>query len=84
MRDLPASIGQHAEELRKVRLSQRCSSLAEALEQCKLVEARAADVSSGKPKRSAPGLLKRIFTLQKCDKILRKHGAVPLTAGERE
>ena len=56
MRDLPASIRQHAKELRKVRLSQRWSSHAEALEQCKLVEVRAAAVSSGKPKR--------IFTLE--------------------
>ena len=84
MKDLPASIRQHAEELRKVRLSQRWSSCAEALEQCMLVEARAAAVSSGKPKRSASRPLKRIFTVEECDEILRKHGAVPLTAAERK
>ena len=67
MKDLPASIRRHAEELRKVRLSQRWSSCAEALEQCKLVEARAAAVSSGKPKRSASGPVKRIFTVEECD-----------------
>lgn len=84
MRDLPASIRQNAEELRKVRLSQRWSSYAEALEQCKLVEVRAAAVSGGKPKHSFSGPLKRIFTVEKCDELLRKHGAMPLTAWERK
>lgn len=33
---------------------------------------------------SAPVKAPRIFTVEKCDEILRKHGAVPLTAAERE
>jgi hypothetical protein len=33
---------------------------------------------------SAPAKAPRIFTVEKCDEILRKHGAVPLTAEERK
>jgi hypothetical protein len=32
---------------------------------------------------SAPAKARRIFTLEKCDEILRKYGAVALTAAER-
>lgn len=60
MRGLPTCISKHAEDMRKVRLSQRWSSYAEASEQCRLVEARAGAGSSGKSKRSASGPLKRI------------------------
>ena len=63
-------------------ISQRWSSYSEALEQCRLVEVRAAAVCQ--PKRSASGPLKRIFAVEECDEILRKHGALPLTAAERK
>lgn len=86
MKDLPASIRQHAEELRKVRLNQRWSSYALALAQCRRVEARAAAISGGKSKRSAsaPAKTRRIFTVAKFDEIMHKYGAVPLTAAERK
>ena len=60
MTGLPTYIRKHAEEMRKVRLSQRWSSYAEASAQCRLVEARAAADSSGKSKRSASRQLKWI------------------------
>jgi len=86
MTGLPASIRQHAEELRKVRLNQRWSSYAQALEQCRRVEACAAAISGGKSKRSAsaPAKTRRIFTVAKFDEIMHKYGAVPLTAAERK
>jgi hypothetical protein len=86
MTSLPASIRKHAEELRKVRLSQRWSSYSEALEQCRRVEACAAAISGGKSKRSAsaPAKTRQIFTVAKFDEIMHKFGAVPLTAAERK
>ena len=86
MKDLPAAIRQHAEELRKVRLNQPRSSYAQALEQCRRVEACAAAISGGKSKRSAsaPAKTRRIFTVAKFDEIMHKYGAVPLTAEERK
>ena len=63
-------------------ISQRWSSCSEALEQCRLVEVRAAAVCQ--PKRSASGPLKRSFTVEECDEILHKHSALPLTAAERK
>jgi len=32
---------------------------------------------------SAPAKARRIFTVEECDEILRKHGAVALTPAER-
>jgi len=42
MKGIPPVIQKHAEELRKIRLSQRWTSYSEALEQCRMVELHAA------------------------------------------
>ena len=48
MKELPPEIRKNAEELRKLRLSQRWTSYSEALEQCRLVELHAATDSDAR------------------------------------
>ena len=60
MHELPPCIRKNAEELRKIRLSQRWTSYEEALKQCRAVELHAASASSAKSKGSGSGRPKKI------------------------
>jgi hypothetical protein len=79
MDEIPPSIRKHAEELRKLRLSQPWTSYAQALKQCQAVELRAAAASErvGEPRVS------RSVTAGKSDAEfeawLAAQGAVPMS-----
>jgi hypothetical protein len=60
MNELPPCIRKNAEELRKIRLSQRWTSYEEALKQCRAAELHAASASSAKSKDSGSGRPKKI------------------------